>query len=153
MKNTSIRWLLGPEDPPIRFHALVDLLHRPSNSEDVLATKERIPSYRLVRKVMKAKTSGGIWRPSDTCYRPKWAAAVWPLMLLAEMGVPPDDRIKAECERFFDLHQVDTGAFSCPSKLERVRRRWDEACLTGNMVRTLFKFGYGEDRRVRRAVD
>ncbi len=74
-------------------------------------------------------------------------------MLLAEMGVPPDDRIKAECERFFDLHQVDTGAFACPSKLERARRRWDEACLTGNMVRTLFKFGYGEDRRVQRAVD
>lgn len=74
-------------------------------------------------------------------------------MLLAEMGVPANTRIKAECERFLDLHQVDTGAFSCPSKLEKARRRWDEACLTGNMVRTLFKFGYGEDRRVQRAID
>ncbi len=153
MKNSSINWLLEPKDSPIRFHTLVDLVHRPPNSKEVLATKERIPSYRLVRKVMRAQTSGGVWRPIDTCYRPKWASAVWPLMLLAEMGVPANARVKAECERFLELHQVDTGAFSCPSKLEKARRRWDEACLTGNMVRTLFKFGYGEDRRVQRAID
>jgi len=154
VKNPSaLRWLLEPRDSAVRFHALVDILHRPLDSDDVTITRKEIPNYLPVRKLMKAQTSSGVWRPSDTCYRPKWASAVWPLMLLAEMGVPPNARIKAECERFFDLHQVDTGAFACPSKLEDKGRRWDEACLTGNMVRTLSKFGYGNDPRIQRAID
>src|SRR3989442_7886316 len=42
--------------------------------------------------------------------------------------------------------------FACPSKIEE-SKRWDEPCLTGNMIRTLIKFGYSNDPRVRRAID
>src|SRR5438105_14231129 len=68
------------------------------------------------------------------------------------MDARPDHRISSECERFLDLHQTETGAFACPSKVEE-SKRWDEPCLTGNMIRTLIKFGYSHHPRGRRAVD
>jgi len=42
---------------------------------------------------------------------------VWQLALLGELAVPADDRIKAEAERFLDLHQAESGSFVCPSKV------------------------------------
>ena len=119
---------------------------------DVLAARKKIPGSLLVRKIMGQQREG-FWPPKETCYRPKWTSAVWPLMLLAELAVPVDDRIKAEVERFLDLHQLESGSFACPSKLEERGKRWDEPCLTGNMIRTLIRLGYANDRRLRRAID
>ena len=152
MKDPTLSWLLDPRDPSVRHQALIDLLHRPKDAKDVLATRDKIPSYRPVKKIIGTQTSKGIWSPKETCYRPKWTSAVWPLALLGEMDAPPDPKISSECERFLDLHQTETGAFACPSKVEE-SKRWDEPCLTGNMIRTLIKFGYSNDRRVRRAID
>ena len=152
MKNPTLNWLLDPKDPSIRQQALIDLIHRRRDGKDVAATTEKIPSYRPVKKILATQTSRGIWSPKETCYRPKWTSAVWPLALLGEMEAPPDPRICSECERFLELHQTETGAFACPSKIEE-SKRWDEPCLTGNMIRTLIKFGYSNDKRVRKAID
>src|SRR5947199_9435192 len=84
-------------------------------------------------------------------------------MLLGEMGFTPDEGVTRACERFLDLHQLDNGAFTCPSPIEVERwkrrhpgkkaRRWEARCLTGNMIRTRPGLGYGEDRRVKEAID
>src|SRR5713101_6897903 len=42
-----------------------------------------------------------------------------------EMEAPSDPGISSECERFLELHQTETGAFACPSKIEE-SKRWDE---------------------------
>jgi len=152
MKDLTLSWLLDPKDPSVRHQALIDLLDRPSDAKEVLAIREKIPSYRPVKMIIGTQTSKSIWSPKETCYRPKWTSAVWPLALLGEMDAPPDPRISSECERFLDLHQTETGAFACPSKVEE-SKRWDEPCLTGNMIRTLIKFDYSNDPRVQRAID
>ncbi len=151
-KDGTLQWLLEPGNPSVRYLALTELLDRGPKDTDVMAARERIASSRLARKIMGQQTREGFWSPRETCYRPKWTSAVWPLMLLAELAVPADDRIKAEVERFLDLHQVESGSFSCRTKLER-GKRWDEPCLTGNMIRTLIQLGYGNDRRVKKAID
>ena len=163
MKDPALNWLLDPKDPSVRHQALIDLLHRPKNAKDVLAAGDKIPSYQPVRKIIATQTIKGIWSPKETCYNPKWTAAVWPLALLGEMDAPSDPRISSECERFLSLHQLDNGAFTCPSpsvvkswaaKHPRAKAvRWEEPCLTGNMIRTLLVFGYGEDGRVKKAID
>src|SRR5207247_1837640 len=152
MKDPSLSWLLDPKDPSVRYQALIDLLHKAKDGKDVLAARDKIPSYRPVKKIIGTQTSKGIWSPKETCYRPKWTSAVWPLALLGESDAPPDRRISSECERFLDLHQTETGAFACRSKVEE-SKRWDEPCLTGNMIRILIKFDYSNDPRVRRAID
>src|SRR5712692_7829939 len=161
MKPPGLDWLLERENPPIRFFALRDILGRSPNSREVLEAREEIRKYSLVRKVLRARTKEGYWPPKETCYAPKWTYTVWPLMLLGEMEFTPDQGVKRACETFLDLHQLDNGAFTCPSPLDVKRwvsrhpgkkgKRWEEPCLTGNMIRTLLVFGYGEDRRVKKA--
>src|SRR5438876_5829149 len=108
MKDPSFSWLLDSKDPSVRHQALIDLLHKPKDGKDVLATREKIPSYRPVKKIIGTQTSKGIWAPKETCYRPKWTSAVWPLALLGEMHAHPDPRISSECERLLDLQQPHT---------------------------------------------
>src|SRR6266852_764583 len=118
MRDPTLSWLLEPKDPSIRQQALIDLLDRQRDEKDVAATTEKIPTYRPVKKILAAQTSKGLWPPKETCYSPKWTAAVWPLALLGEMDAPLDPRISSECERFLDLHQLENGAFTCPSPLD-----------------------------------
>ncbi len=150
-EGPTLSWLLEPKDPSIRQQALIDLLHRRKDEKDVTATTEKIPSYRPVKKVLATQTSKGLWSPKETCYRPKWTSAVWPLALLGEMDTPPDPRINSECEISRPSPDRDR-RFRLPGKIEE-SKRWDEPCLIGNMIRTLFKFGYSNDQRVRKAID
>ena len=52
-----------------------------------------------------------------------------------------------------DLHQMENGAFSCPSRKEKGFADWAQPCLTGNMVRTLNMFGYQDHPRVKKAIN
>ncbi|TMI35423.1 hypothetical protein E6H25_05385 [Candidatus Bathyarchaeota archaeon] len=106
------------EDPPIRFFALRDILGRSPSSKEVLEAKARFRNYSPVRKVLRARTKEGYWPPKETFYTPKWTSTIWPLMLLGEMGFTPDEGVKRACEGFLDLHQLDNGAFTCPSPIE-----------------------------------
>ncbi len=153
MKADALGWLLEPRDPPVRLHALTDILHHPPDNGEVVSTRKMVPSYGPVRKVLRAQTNGGYWPPENTCYRPKYTATVWPLILLGEMGVPAEPRIKTACERFLSLHQMDNGAFSWVSNRDKRMKMEEEPCLTGNMIRTLIVFGYGEDPRVRKTIE
>src|SRR5207302_10035746 len=100
MKDPTLGWLLDPKDPSIRHQALIDLLHKAKDGKDVLAAREKIPSYWPVKKIIRTQTSKGFWSPKETCYRPKWPRAVCPLPPLRQMHAPPDARISPERERF-----------------------------------------------------
>src|SRR2546421_12359594 len=146
MNPQGLDWLLEREDPPVRFFALRDILGRSPNSKEVLEARDQIRKYSPVRKVLNARIKDGYWPPKETCYTPKWTSTVWPLMLLGEMGITPDEGVKRACEKFLDVHQLDDGAFTCPSPPEVKRQvrpnpgtnaqRWGEPCLTGNMIKT-----------------
>src|SRR5947199_252991 len=122
MKPLGLNWLLEREDPPIRFFALRDILGKSPKGREVLEVQEQIRKYSPVRRVLRARTADGYWPPKETFYTPKWTSTVWPLMLLGEMGFTPDEGVKRACEKFLDLHQLDNGAFTCPSPLEV--KRW-----------------------------
>lgn len=161
VKAEALPWLLERSNPPVRMFALTDILGKPEDDMKVEEAKRRISSYGPIRKLRNAQKGKGYWGPDHTCYNPKFTSTVWQLQLLGEMGVPRTPWIESSVERFLDQHQMDNGAFSCPSTLEveRYRKRHPRAkrdaepCLTGNMVRTLIKFGYENDRRVRRALE
>ncbi len=131
---------------------LTDILHKPQDNEEVRTARENTLSYRTVAKLQRAQGGRGYWPPDDTCYTPKFTATVWQLELLGEMGVPLTPWIEGSIERFLDQHQMESGAFSWKSKLGRGKVE-EEVCLTGNMVRTLIVFGYGDDDRVKKALN
>ena len=82
MEGPTLSGLLDPKRLSVRHQALIDLLQRRKDGKDVLAALDNIPSYWPAKKILATQTSKGIWFPKETCYRPKWSAAVWPMALL-----------------------------------------------------------------------
>ena len=152
MKAQALQWLLEPSDPPIRAHTLTDVLGRSPDDPEVKAARETTLSYKPVVTMMKRQGGRGYWPPDDTCYNPKFTSTVWQLMLLGEMWVPRTPRMESAMERAIAQHQMKNGAF-CWRLVGGRGKQEEEPCLTGNMLRTLLVFGYGDDPRVKKGLD
>jgi hypothetical protein len=131
---------------------MIELLGKSPNSRQMRHEREEILSYEPARALRAAQGRRGYWPPGDTCYEPKFTSSVWQLMLLGEMGVPRTPWIERAVERFCGQHQMENGAFCCP-RVGSSERVDEEPCLSGNMIRTLLAFGYGDDRRVKLAIE
>lgn len=152
LTSAALRWLLEPKDPFIRYQTLVEVLGYRPESKAAVEARRRISSHPTVKRILAERTRSGYWPRKDTCDSPRFKGALWALMLFGEMAVVPDPRVKMECERFFDLHQTGSGAFTYRSRLSG-KKSYDEPCLTGNLVRTLLVLGYSRDPRIRRAIE
>ncbi len=152
LNESALRWLVEPKDSFIRYQALVDLLGYSQSSKDAVEARRRISFHPFFKRIMAGRSKFGYWPRKDTCDSPRFTGAIWALTLLGEMAALPDSQIEKECERFFNLHQAENGAFTYRSRQSR-KKPYYEPCLTGNMVRTLLVLGYGEDPRLRRAID
>ncbi len=131
---------------------LTDVIGRPHHDEEVKDARDALFDYKPVTTLKKAQDGKGYWPPDDTCYNPKFTSTVWQLMLLGEMGLPHTEWIESAAERFMEQHQMENGAF-CWRRIGGRGKMEEEPCLTGNMLRTLLVFGYGDDPRVRKALD
>jgi len=128
----ALRWLLEPRDPFIRYQVLVDILRYSPDSKEAVEARRRISLHPFFKRIMAGQGKSGYWPRKDTCDNPRFTGALWALILLGEMAVVPNSRIKKECERFFNLHQAENGAFTYRSKLSG-KKPYYEPCLTGNM--------------------
>jgi hypothetical protein len=66
------------------------------------------------------------------------------LVVLAELGVPVNDRLHRGCEYFLEASQQPDGGFS--EVTGSSGREW--YCITGYMIKALIRFGYDRDPRV-----
>ncbi len=155
-QDQLVSWLLASNCPSIRYWTLRDLSGRRETDPEVMEARSRIVSWPPVQGVFREQHVNGCWAEPEDVYWPKWKATVWPLILLAEMGVPAGTpAVKRGCEYF--LRVMDAQDRSWPPNFpeDDPQRKWDgyrsvwEPCVTGNMARTLTCFGLSEDRRVR----
>ena len=156
MHGQVVQRLLGDECPSIRYWTLRDILGRSENDREVVEAQAGIPSWSPIRAIFNEQHADGYWAEPEDVYWPKWTASVWPLILLAELGVPgTNSAVRRGCEYF--LKMMDGQDRSWPPNFPEndPARKWDgyrsvwEPCVTGNMARTLTLFGLGEDSRVR----
>ncbi len=153
LQDKTTQWLLGQDHPGIRYWTLRDLLSAPENDTECKKYRDKIASYGPVAELLNEQNPNGYWAEPEDCYWPKWRATVWPLILLAELGMSGDHpRIRSGCEYFLSMAMSQDKSWPPPSfpegDLTGYRLLW-EPCVTGNMARTLVEFGYGEDPRVR----
>ncbi len=145
-------WLLDTRNASIRYLTMTQLLHRRLNDPEVQSARAQIPKSRWAKLVFSGMQDASFWESPITCYNPKYSVTVWRLQLLAQLGMPAEDRrIKNACERFLEQHVHRDGGFSCGSRKHRTR--YSEECITGRMVATLCSFGYQNDPRVRDAIE
>lgn len=145
-----LEWLLEPNQPAIRYYTLLDLLDYSKDNQEVRKAHSNIPRFGWARNILVAQKPGGYWESRRNLYLPKYSATIWRLIVLADLGLTAkDSRIRKPCEFFLNEYSRPDGGFDSPSST------WSrsEHCLTGNLARTLLRCGYGEDSRVRSALD
>ncbi|HEY41341.1 MAG TPA: nitrogen fixation protein NifH [Dehalococcoidia bacterium] len=148
-------WLLGRDNPSVRYFTLVDILGMPEGNPDVCQTKRAIMQEGVVPRILAKQWEEGTWEKPERFYTGKYRSTVWQLIILAELGADGhDERIQRACGFMLETSQDrSTGGFSMRGSL---RNGGGPAavipCLTGNMVWSLLRFGY-QDPRVERAIE
>ncbi len=151
VSNSVADWLLDG-DPSVQFSALTNLLGRSKDDVEVRKSHERIGETGWAAQILAKQKEGTYWENPESCYTPKWGSTTWRLIVLADLGVSGEDkRIQDSVEHFLEQHNVESGGFALqPRGAEGFK---PHVCATGNMVRTLAKFGYAGDERVVKATN
>jgi hypothetical protein len=152
-----VPWLLEEENPSVRYFTLIDILGLDPQDKQALSCKKEIMKKGVVPKILSRQKKEGYWEKKEDFYvRTKYRGTVWQLIILAELGADGDDeRIKKACEFVLRISQDRrSGGFSYLGKEESGGyHSCVLPCLTGNMVWSLSRLGYLEDRRVQQGID
>jgi hypothetical protein len=150
-------WLLGQDNPSVRYFTLTDILNKASTDPQVPKAKQEIMLKGAAPKILAKQEQEGYWVAPDRFYTAKYQGTVWQLIILAELGADGgDERIKKACELMLEKSQDPaSGAFSMheSARIGGGRRSEVIPCLTGNMVWSLIRLGYLEDPRVQQGID
>jgi len=157
LKAESTDWLLGQDNPSVRYLTLTDILGKSEKEPDVKKAKELIMQTGVVPKILAKQKKEGYWEAPERFYTAKYKGTVWQLIILAELGADQSDgRIKKACDFILQNSQdPKSGGFSMwrSAKNGKGRPSGVIPCLTGNMVWSLIRFGYLEDPRVKQGID
>lgn len=176
LKTSPIEWLLEEENHSARYFTLRDLLDRNKDDSEIQDAKALIPTSKLIARIFSKQKPEGYWEEPTSPYHPKYKSFYWTIMLLSQLGIDrSDERVKNTCEHIFQF-QLNDGGFSSYT-LERALEEYEwlrgkgkslplpnewasslvfehqYSCLTGNMVAALIRLGYGDDSRVKRALE
>jgi hypothetical protein len=145
--QATVDWLLESSQPSIRYLTLTSLLHRAPSDPEVLATRSEVPRVGWAAELLASQLPSGVWAPEEDPYRPKYRSTHWKMLVLSDLGVTRDDpRIARGCERWMTEMNKPDGGFGFGQGAT------GHLCVTGNAVRALIRFGYGEDARVQDAL-
>lgn len=146
LNSDVLPWLLEPENPAVRFWALIDILERPLNDAEVQAARAAIAQQSLVKKLFEGQHPTGYWGDDES--KPYTAqGTLGVLSLLYMLGVPPDERTTMGCDSMLKFCQNEIGGFS----LTKTRRSGVFPCTTGEHLPFLVYFGMQGDPRVQAA--
>jgi hypothetical protein len=122
----------------------------------VLSAKSAINASHPVKAILKAQHPEGYWVKPGPGYSPKYRSTVWQVMFLDQLGADGSDaRVRAGCEYVLAHTQAPNGGFGAGGRMDAAQAPSSLVihCLNGNLLRALINFGYGDDERVRRAIE
>ncbi len=141
-------WLLDEKDPSVRARVLTEVLERPWDDPEVLEVAGRRGREGWAAEILALQLPAGQWDSPGTTpselYRPKYIATNWRLLVLSDLGLT---RTNPGVARGAEL------LMAAESRPDRGLGGSDsEVCFTGNAVRMLTRFGFGDDPRVGTAL-
>lgn len=153
----TIDWLLGEDDPAVRYATLTGLLGCLPDDPDARAAREAVMERGAVPAILALQEPEGHWGKPDAFYTAKYRGTVWQLIILAEhFADASDPRVRRACEFVIDRSQdPGSGGFS----VRHAKRAGGGQpsgvvpCLTGNMVWSLLRLGDLGDEPVERGVE
>ena len=155
VSSEVVDWLLGPENPSVRFWALQQLEDKPIDDPEVVESQEAVMVSPCVMSILRAQKEEGHWANYGNMYLPKYRATTHTLLLLAELGAKRTNATEAAIEHLYQF-QRDSGhfLFQLPkTKKGRASIVKDGCCLDGNILYYLIHFGYLNDPRTEKLID
>lgn len=143
-----VDWLLEPKESSVRYLTLTQLLGKKETDSEVRDAKAQIPSSGWVAEILEGRDPGGCWVSEKSLYEPKYISTNWNLLALSDLGATRAiPEVRESCELWMERSPLKGGGVGGNSKGS------GHHCFTGNMARALIRFGYGEDPRVRKAME
>jgi hypothetical protein len=139
-----VDWLLEREQPVVRYYTMVNLLDKSTNNEEVGGAYSDMTKRGWAFDILKEQEPGGYWESREDLYQPKYLATNWRSIVLSDFGLTKEDRrIEMAAELFFkEWLEVKDNVLTD-----------GEVCVVGNLARTLTRFGYADDSRVKKLFD
>ena len=157
LKTDPTEWLLGEDNPSVRFFTLTDVLEKSENDPGVKKSRKAIMQTGAVPRILAKQKSVGYWGVRENFYiKGKYKGTVWQLIILAELGADPEEkRVRKACEFILGNSQDrESGGFSYMSASSGGGAHGKVlSCLTGNMVWSLIRLGYLKDARVQKGIE
>lgn len=142
-----IQWLLEPNQPPIQYLTLTDLLDRPLDDPAVKEAQAKITHTGWVADILRSQDPLGWWVSGEDLYRPKYLTTNWMLLTLSDLGLTrTEPRISKTCQMWMERFSKSDGGFGIEDDKK------SELCLVGNTARALIKFGYADHPKVTSAI-
>ncbi len=148
-------WMLGADNPSVRYFTLQYLLDRPETDAEVQEARAAIMARGPVPAILENQLEDGYWLAPDRFYTGKYRSTVWMLIVLAELGANgADPRIEKACAFILDhaQHRASGGFSMRGSEINGGQRGEVIPCLTGNIVFALIRLGC-RDARLDKAID
>jgi len=147
-------WLLEKQDPGVRYFALRDLLGAPADDREVLAARQATVGHSPVREILAAQEQDGHWVKPGGGYSPKYTGTVWQVIFLGQFGADGfDRRVRRAADHVLDHSRSSLGGFSAMSTSGKPTPAGMIHCLQGNLGASLLELGFGDDPRLREALD
>jgi len=155
LKADSTEWLLGKDNPSVRYFTLREIEVREENDPEVQKAHDEIMESALVKAILQAQKPEGYWENEDNLYLPKYTATTNQMLILAEVGAKKTLEIEKAIEHVYRF-QRNSGHFLIGlPKTERGRNSVvkDACCYDGNILHYLVHFGYLNDPRTRKLLE
>jgi len=152
--KSVVEWLLDENNPSVRYLALTELLDISSRRREPVETRNRIPDWAPVKKMLAKQKRNGGWDDSRTWYLPKYKSTVWQLLMLSQTGIDAEIPAVRKMVDYSFGFQMPSGGFSS-GMVSDFKRDWASlaGCLDGNVIAALSRLGRAHDLRIRKAVD
>lgn len=155
VNQETLEWLLGPENPSVRFWTLQQLEDKPLDHPDVREAQDVLMSSPCMKTILEAQRGEGHWVNYNNMYLPKYTATTHTLLILAELGAKKTPDIEKAIEYLF-MFQRNSGHFLTDlPKTEKGKDSIvkDGCCIDGNVLFYLIHFGYLSDTRTEKLID
>ncbi len=147
-------WLLESKEPAARWVTLTHLLDRPDDEPEVIHAREEVLADErigcLISSLPDWEVDAGASGHNSPLYAPNL------LGLLADMGIEggDDERIESLLDRML-AHQDESGRFESFGRIRGLPQPVWGSLLCDHHIITdvLLRFGRGDDKRVRVAID